>query len=388
MAKIAVVGAGMGGLAFASAMRNSQHEVKVYEQASELAELGAGISLWANGTRLFEEMGIAERMASDACETDVAFFRDEDGAVAASQPLARDNWYRNAYGYPYYGALRTTLQSAMLDVIGVDNIQLGKQLVRIDDTGAQAEMHWADGSSDTADLIIGADGIKSIVRNAVDASARPIFTGNCAFRGRALTTDLHLLPEPHSFTDWMGDGKHVLNFPVGGDFKYTTIVVFLDGPETWEHEEWRIPADPAAIRKLFDGWHPAVSEMLEHVNLSERWGLFQVSPMQSWYKGRTVLIGDAAHGMLPHHGQGAISSFEDAITLAHILNDEKLVGMPEKLAVYEQERKSRGELIQRSSRELNACLHLPEGPARIKRAEVLSKLPEHFGWLHNHVCRP
>ena len=388
MAKIAVVGAGMGGLAFASAMRNSKHEVKVYEQASELAELGAGISLWANGTRLFEEMGIKARMDAESCETDAAYFRNEDGGVVACQPLARDSWYRNAYGYPYYGALRTSLQSAMLDVIGLDNIKLGKQLERIDDSGAQAKMHWADGSVDTADLIIGADGIKSVVRKTVDASAHTIFTGNSAFRGRALTSDLHLLPEPHSFTDWMGDGKHLLNFPVGGDFKYTTIVVFVDGPQAWAHEDWRIPEDPLAIRKLFDGWHPAVLEMLEHVNLSERWGLFQVSPMASWYKGRTVLIGDAAHGMLPHHGQGAISSFEDAITLAHILNDDKVSGMPEKLVVYEQERKARGERIATSSRDLNACLHLPEGPGRTKRAEVLSHMSEHFSWLHEYVCRP
>lgn len=377
----------MAGLAFASVMKNSKHEVMVYEQAEELAELGAGISLWANGTRLFEEMGIAALMAKESCETEAAYFRNEDGTVAAQQLLARDNWYRNAYGYPYYGALRTDLQASLLQVIGRDNIRLGKQLSRLDDSGDAARLYWTDGTVDTADLVIGADGIKSVVRRAVDESAGPVFTGNSAFRGLAKTSDLDLLPEPRSFTDWMGDGKHVLNFPVGHDFKYTTIVVFMDGPEKWEHEVWRVPADPSEVLAQFKGWHPAVAQLLEHVNLSERWGLFQVSPMSSWHCGRVVLVGDAAHGMLPHHGQGAISSFEDAIALAHVLNDESCPTIGEKLVAYENERKSRGEHIQKSSRELNACLHLPAGPRREKRAEVLNNLHEHFSWLHEYVCQ-
>lgn len=387
MARIAVVGAGMGGLAFAAAMRGSRHEVRVYEQATELAELGAGISLWANGTRLFEEMGIAGQMAQRSCETEAAYFRNEDGSIAAQQPLARDDWYRRTYGYPYYGALRTDLQSALLDVIGRDTIHLGKQLQRIDDEGEQATLYWADGSSDSADLVIGADGIKSVVRKLVDPAARPVFTRSSAFRGLARTEQLYLLPEPHSFTDWMGDGLHLLNFPVGADFQYTTIVVFVDGPSEWSHDSWRIPADPKEIRARFAGWHPAVAQLLDHVNLSERWGLHQVSRMDSWHRGRVVLIGDAAHGMLPHHGQGAISSFEDAITLAHILNDDSLVGMPEKLLCYERERKPRGERIQQSSFNLNACLHLPPGPSREQRRQVLVKLAEQFSWLHSYVCR-
>ncbi|GAA5233553.1 FAD-dependent monooxygenase [Verticiella sediminum] len=376
----------MGGLAFASAMRNSQHEVTLYEQAAELAELGAGISLWANGTRLFEEMGIAALMAQRSCETDAAYFRNEDGSVAALQPLARDNWYRQAYGYPYYGALRTDLQASLLAVLGRDSIRLGKQLIQLDDSGDEAKLQWADGTVDTADLVIGADGIKSVVRRAIDPTAQALFTGNSAFRGLAKTSELDLLPEPHSFTDWMGDGKHVLNFPVGNDFKYTTIVVFLDGPRRWEHEAWRVPCDPAEVLAQFKGWHPAVGQLLEHVNLSERWGLHEVSKMATWRRGRAVLIGDAAHGMLPHHGQGAISSFEDAITLAHVLNDASLATMEDKLAVYESERKPRGERIQKSSRDLNACLHLPEGAQRTKRSAVLANLSEHFSWLHNYVC--
>lgn len=386
MTKIAVVGAGMGGLAFAAAMRGSDHEVTLYEQAPEIGELGAGISLWANGTRLFEEMGIAELMATRSCETEAAYFRNEDGSVAAEQSLARDNWYRDNYGYPYYGALRTDLQASLLEVLGTDNIRLAKQLVTIEDTAEGAVLHWADGTSDTADLVVGADGIKSAVRKFVDPEARPVFTCNSAFRGLAKTEDLDLLPEPRSFTDWMGDGMHVLNFPVGPDFKYTTIVVFVDGPDQWEHEEWRVPADTDAMRALFDGWDPAVGQLLEHVNLSERWGLFQVSLMNSWHRGHCVLIGDAAHGMLPHHGQGAISSFEDAIALAHVMKDEGIATIEAKLAAYEGERKARGERIQKSSRELNACLHLPAGPSRERREEVLNALPKHFSWLHEYIC--
>lgn len=387
MARIAVVGAGMGGLALAAAMRGSRHEVTVYEQAAELAELGAGISLWANGTRLFEEMGIADRMAQRSCETEAAYFRNEDGSIAAQQALGRDRWYRRAFGHPYYGALRTDLQAALLDVIGRDTIRLGKQLQHLDDSGEQASLYWADETVDTADLVIGADGIKSVVRKLVEPDARPLYTRSSAFRGLARTRELDLLPEPHCFTDWMGEGLHVLNFPVGPDFEFTTIVVFVDGPEQWPHTSWRIPADPAEIRGRFAGWHPAVAQLLEHVNLSERWGLHQVSKMDRWHRGRVVLLGDAAHGMLPHHGQGAISSFEDAVTLAHILDDDTLDGLSAKLACYERLRKPRGERIQQSSFNLNACLHLPPGPLREQRRQVLARLPEQFAWLHSYVCR-
>lgn len=386
MARIAVIGAGMGGLAFATAMRNSAHEVTVYEQAQELVELGAGISLWANGVRLFEEMGIAELMNRQSCETDAAYFRNEDGSVAALQPLARDNWYRKAYGHPYYGALRTDLQASMLKVLGQGSIRLGKQLVHIDDSGDEAKLHWADGTTDTADVVVGADGIKSAVRRFVDASAVPVYTGATAYRGLAKTAELDLLPEPQSFTDWMGHGQHVLNFPVGHGFEHTTIVVFVDQPGTWDAEAWRVSCDPAEVRAKFDGWHPAVAQLLEHVELGERWGLHQVTHMESWHRHRLVLIGDAAHGMLPHHGQGAISSFEDAIALAHVMNDASLPSVAEKLCAYEEERKDRGERIQKSSRELNACLHLPQGPLRQKRDARLNALSDRFSWLHDYVC--
>ncbi|PIJ50135.1 hypothetical protein BL250_10625 [Erwinia sp. OLTSP20] len=384
MARIAVVGAGMGGLAFAAAMRNSRHEVTVYEQASELVELGAGISLWANGTRLFDEMGIADAMAEQSCETEVAFFRNEDGSVAGSQLLARENWYRNAYGYPYYGAFRTHLQSALLEVVGRERIQLGKQLAGLDESVDEITLRWADGSSNRADLVVGADGIRSVVRQYVSPQAAPVFTGNSAFRGLAKTAELDKLPEPRSFTDWMGDGMHVLNFPVGKNFEYQTIVVFMDGPEKWQHEAWRVPADAESIRAKFHGWHPAVAQLLQHVNLAERWGMFQVSPMQSWHRGRAVLIGDAAHGMMPHHGQGAISSFEDAVALCHVLNDSRISSIAEGLARYQQERKARGEKIQQSSRSLNDCLHLPPGQARTERNAVLNSLDRHFSWLHSY----
>ncbi|WP_074013384.1 FAD-dependent monooxygenase [Candidatus Sodalis sp. SoCistrobi] len=384
MARIAVIGAGMGGLAFAAAMRNSRHDVIVYEQANELTELGAGISLWANGTRLFAEMGIASAMAQRSCETEAAYFRNEDGSVAASQRLARDNWYRQEYGYPYYGAFRTDLQAALLDVVGRENIRLGKPLTRLEDTGEEATLYWADGTRDTADLVVGADGIRSVVRQTVSDTARPVFTGNSAFRGLAKTALLDRLPEPHSFTDWMGEGMHVLNFPIGKDFEYQTIVVFMDGPEKWEHDAWRVPADAAAIGKKFAHWHPAVGQLLEHVNLAERWGMFQVSPLSSWHRGRAVLIGDAAHGMMPHHGQGAISSFEDAIALAHVINNDALSSVAAKFDAYEQERKARGERIQTSSRSVNDCLHLAAGAARLERNRVLNELGRHFSWLHGY----
>jgi salicylate hydroxylase len=384
MKHIAVVGAGMGGLAFAAAMRNRDVEVTVYEQAPEIMELGAGISLFANGTRLFEELGIARSMADLSSEPHEFVFRNEDGDVAAAQPLGRNNWYRNEYGAPYYGALRRDLQSCLLRTVGRTKIHLGKQLVRFDDSGEQARLYWADGKVDTADLVVGADGIKSVVRRGVSESAGVRFTGNSAFRGLARTSELTMLPEPTSITDWMGDGKHILNFPVGKDHGYMTIVVFFDGPDAWTHNEWRVPANPSDSLAAFEGWHPATAQLLEHVNFAERWGMFEVNPLPAWHRGRAVLLGDAAHGMMPHHGQGANSTFEDAVALAKALGDESLPTLTEKLSSYEGERKARAERIQRASRALNECLHRPPGPGRDRRRQVLQSLPKEFSWIHSH----
>jgi salicylate hydroxylase len=384
MKRIAVVGAGMGGLAFAAAMRNRDLEVVVYERAPQLIELGAGISLFANGTRLFEQLGIAQRMAELSNEPRRFYFRDEAGAVVAAQPLGSDDWYRKEYGAPYYGALRRDLQASLLSTVGRTHIKLGKQLIRLDDSGEEARLYWADGTIDTADLVVGADGIRSVVRSFISESAGVRFTGNSAFRGLARTSDLTLLPEPTSITDWMGDGKHILNFPVGSGYRYTTIVVFMDGPATWTHSEWRVTANPADVLPIFESWHPAARQLLQHVSFSERWGMFEVSPLQTWYRGRAVLLGDAAHGMMPHHGQGANTTFEDAIALANVLGDQSLPTLHEKLACYERERKARAERIQRVSRAANDCLHLPPGPERERRQHVLQSLPQQFAWMHSH----
>jgi salicylate hydroxylase len=347
-------------------------------------ELGAGISLFANGTRLFEALGIANGMAELANEPQAFYFRDEAGVVVAEQPLGRDNWYRNEYGAPYYGALRKDLQSCLLRTVGQSNIHLGKQLVRFDESADEGRLYWADGTVDTADLVVGADGIKSVVRGWVSESTGVRFTGNSAFRGLVRTSELTLLPEPTSITDWMGNGKHILNFPVGNAYGYTTIVVFMDGPETWPHREWRVSANPEELLAEFEGWHPAAGQLLSHVNLAERWGMFELDPLPTWHRGRVVLLGDAAHGMMPHHGQGANTTFEDAVALANVLVDQTLSTLAQKLSSYERERKARAEKIQRASRAANVCLHLPPGPVRDRRQQLLQNLPQEFGWMHVH----
>jgi salicylate hydroxylase len=175
-----------------------------------------------------------------------------------------------------------------------------------------------------------------------------------------------------------------LNFPVGKNSEYTTIVVFFDGPETWTHNEWRVSADSAQMLSEFEGWHPAAGELLKHVNFTERWGLFEVNPLPTWHRGRVVLLGDAAHGMMPHHGQGANTTFEDAVALAKALGDESLPTLSEKLCSYERERKARAERIQQVSRAANECLHLPPGPGRARRQQLLQSLPERFSWIHSY----
>jgi salicylate hydroxylase len=223
-----------------------------------------------------------------------------------------------------------------------------------------------------------------VLRPCVTESVGLRFTGNSAFRGLVQTSELTLVPEPTSITDWMGDGKHILNFPVGKNYGYTTVVVFVDGPEVWTHNESKVFANPSDLLAEFKGWHPAAQQLLEHVNFAERWGMFEVSSLPTWYRGRAVLLGDAAHGMMPHHGQGANSTFEDAVALANALANKALPSLIDKLSSYERERKARVERIQQVSRATNDCLHLPPGRGRDRRQQMLQSLPQQFSWMHNH----
>jgi len=380
--RIGIVGGGIGGLTLALALRRRGLAADIYEQASEMREIGAAVALSGNATRELERLGLVEAIAAYACEPSELIWRGwADDTRVASFPVALGGAYRTRFGAPYFGIHRADLQRVLVTAHGPERLHLGYRLVAIEQTGDVVRLDFANGRSVEVDVLIGVDGVRSTVRRHVVGEERAVYSGTSAFRGIVPVRDLPSLPEPRALQFWMGPGAHLLHYAIGPDGTDVNFFAVVEGPAHWTHETWTAPTKPEAAVAAFAGWHPAVVEMVTAVRHRVLWGLFTVRPLRTWRRGRTVLMGDAAHGMLPHHGQGANTTIEDAITLAELLPVDGKQGFDAAMAAFEGLRRVRTRVIQRSARATNAVLHLSDDAIE-GRAAVLSHFAERFGWIH------
>lgn len=387
--RIAIVGAGIGGLTLAIELRRQGLEPQVYEQADELREVGAAVALSANATRfLRERTGIGTGLADKAADVDGLIFRDGRDGRAIGRVLSRAEYYERC-GAPYYGIHRADLQQLLAGALGGEGLHLGKRLVAVDDSGRAAVLHFADGDTAEADLVIGADGVKSLLRREVVGYDDASFSGCYGWRGIVAPEHLDLLPDPEAIQFWMGPGGHLLHYPIGSGEQNFLLVKRLDGP--WPEESWVAPAEPGEHLAAFEGWHPAVTQMISAVAGGERWGLFHRPPLHKWSKGRITLLGDAAHAVVPHHGQGANQSIEDAIVLADCLvgalaSGEDWEGPRRR---YQELRLERTRTVQVASITTADVLHLPDGAraeARNARLAAPDAWERHLAWIHEYVA--
>ena len=180
-------------------------------------------------------------------------------------------------------------------------------------------MTFADGKSVEADAVIGADGVRSTARRFVAGDDGLLYSRTSGFRGIVPVAKLPALPDPQAIQFWMGPSAHLLHYAIGAAGTHVNFLAVVEGPPDWPHaEKGLLPSTDAEALALFQGWHPAVVEMIAAVRHEARWGLFLARPLKSWRRGRVMLIGDAAHAMLPHHGQGANTTIEDAVALAEL----------------------------------------------------------------------
>ncbi len=380
--RIGIIGGGIGGLTLALALRRRGLAADVYEQASELREIGAAVSLSANASREFERLGFLDAIAAQSCEPSELIWRDwRHGRREAAFPIAMGGAYRQRFGAPYIGIHRADLQRVLGGAHGPDGLHLGHRLVGIVETNNVINIDFANGHRTEVDILIGADGARSYVRGYVTGEESAIYSGTSAFRGIVPVRDLPLLPDPQALQFWMGPDAHLLHYAIGKSGKDVNFFAVVEGPKHWPNANWIAPASPDEAAVAFAGWHPAVVEMVCAVSHKVRWGLFTVKPLRTWRRGRAVLLGDAAHGMLPHHGQGANVSIEDAITLAELLPARRTEDFDEAVRLYQTARRARTRIIQRSSRATNAVLHLPDD-AVAGRSERLGQVHERFGWIH------
>jgi salicylate hydroxylase len=383
--RVAIIGAGIGGLALGLALRERGIAAEVFEQAPALTELGAAVGVGGNATRLLRRMGLLEELESVATvPTELVYRHWRTGERIAAHPVRNDDAYLKRVGAPWLGIHRAEYQRVLGTAYGSEGLHLGHRLVDLVQEPDVVTLTFANGRTAQADLVVGADGVRSVVRGCVTDGDDIVYSGTSGFRGIVAREQLAALPDPEAIQFWMGPDAHLLHYAIGGNANEVNFLAVVEGPRTWdEAARWQADAGKDELRAPFSGWHPAVTEMIDAAAPDIRWGLFVVKPLLHWYRGRVVLLGDAAHAMLPHHGQGANTTLEDAFTLAALLPDVASGDLEPVLARYQRLRRTRTRQIQRSSWATNALLHLRDDhPDLSWRDAKMASFSDEFAWIH------
>lgn len=372
---VAVVGAGLGGLAAAGALLRVGATVDVYEQAFALREAGVGMHLGSNGSRLLFRWGLEEALRAVAVRPEALEVRAPDGRLLVRRPMG-DTWEKE-YGAPHLTVLRSDLHALLADRVPPGSFRLGARLTSWTEDGDGVRLRFADGRQASADLVVGADGVHSVVRRAVAGQELPVFSGSSALRGVVSAADVPGLA-PDTMYMWVGPEARLLVAPVDAGRRLTYVAIL---PETGLVEEsWSATGDAAALAAAFDGWHDDVSSLVRVAGTPGRWALYDREPLPRWGSGRTTLLGDAAHPMLPHHGQGAGQALEDAVALAHFLD-----GTPAGLRNYEKFRRPHTTLVQLGSRSGGARKERPTADAPKGGAGGgLQQVVDDLSWVHHY----
>lgn len=342
--KAVVVGGGIGGVAAALALHRQGVEVEVYEQASALTEVGAGVSLAPNGLLMLEHLGVGpsvERLAAHHARTELVH---ADGTPVAHAPEQFARPGRNK------GIHRADLLSLLKDELPAGLIHTGHRAVDFFQTASDATVTFANGATVTADVVIGADGIHSTLQGYVVAPSEPVFSGVVAARGLVPALDIY---PADTMRMWVGKDKHFLVFPVRAG-ELLNYVGFVPSP-TKVRESWSAEGNPEALAAHFAGWDPVIGQIIEAITgpggSGFEWGMYDRAPLSRWSVGRLTLLGDAAHPMLPHLGQGVNQALEDGVSLAVLLGAlEDPAGVPDVLRTYESLRRERTAEVQIGSR--------------------------------------
>jgi salicylate hydroxylase len=339
----AIVGGGIGGLATAATLTRAGIDVSVYEQAAAIGEVGAGVLLGPNSVRLLHRLGLAAAIdeAGGWVGEGSAYYRRDGTRVAPVMTTDSSGWAA------MYGMHRADLVDMLQRAIPAGSVHPGHRAISFTQTADRARVTFSNGTVAEADVVIAADGIHSALQPFVTAAATPVFSGSVAYRGVLDTARVPWWP-PRVFQVWMGEGKHVIVFPVRAG-QLLNFVCFVPADQAMR-ESWSAPGDPDALRAAFDGWAAPVTGLLAEVDSTFWWGLYDREPLAEWTNGRLALLGDAAHPMLPHLGQGANQSIEDAFALAAVLKDTPAADVPAALRHYASVRRRRTDLVQEGSR--------------------------------------
>lgn len=346
---IGIVGAGIGGLVAAIALRRAGHDVIVFEQAKEFARVGADINLTPNAVRALDGLGVGEAARVTAARPSHRISRTYDTGEETSRLEMADS-AEQRYGAPQLTIHRADLLAALADMVPAECVALGKRAKSIvpDDKGVS--LSFEDGTSVRVGVLIGADGIHSAVRTAMFGAESPRFTGIVAYRAVVPAERVSAVPNLGAFTKWWGPNpeSQIVTFPLN---RGKDIFIFATTPQdTWHLESWTAPGSVDELREQYVAYHPDARALLDACDTVLKTALYERDPMTAWASGRMVLLGDAAHPMLPFMAQGAGMAIEDAVVLARHLEGIAAGDAPKALKRYEEARIERASKIQLGSR--------------------------------------
>jgi salicylate hydroxylase len=372
--RVAIIGGGIGGVAAGAALLQHGLHVNLYEQAPALTEVGAGVAIQPNGVRALEQLGLGDQLRRLGAKWLDPQFRRFDGSYAAAM------WPQElASKIEVYGMHRADLLAMFVGRLLPESINTGHRCVGFYQHDDEATVIFANGERANADIVIGADGIHSTLQQYVAAPSAPLYSGSLAYRG-IIAAACVSWPKGQ-MRNWLGAGKHFLAFPVRGN-ELLNYVGFVSSDEPLK-ESWSAVGDPAALAREFAGWDPMVEAIIAQVKTTFRWGLFDRAPLPTWTRRRLILLGDAAHPMLPHAGQGANQAIEDAIALATMLSRANRESAPRALAIYESLRRERAAGVQRMSRFNGGLYEATSGDLKA-RDEQLASVPLARAWIWNY----
>lgn len=342
--EVAIVGGGIGGLAAALSLHERGVDVTVYEQAPELGEIGAGVLMTPNGVRHLERLGVGDALAKlgGPVSDGSTYYRMDGSKVAPILTTDSSGWNG------MYGMHRADLLSILADALPAHVVQTGHRCVGFEQDADSARLTFENGATAEAHAVIAADGIHSSLQRHVTEPPPPVHSGSVAYRGLLPMESLPAWPRGVSQL-WMGEGKHFLTYPV----RSGELLCYIGFIPSDEHavESWSAPGDPVALAEAFRGWDSPVEELLSKVESTFWWGLYDREPLSNWTDGRLALMGDAAHPMLPHLGQGANQAIEDGAALAIMLAEADRGDVAEALSSYEALRRPRTTQVQYAARD-------------------------------------
>ena len=356
--KILIAGAGLGGLSAAGCLLKAGFDVEIYEHAPSLGEVGAGIQMSANAMHVLNYLGIGEKISAQSVRPEAYVFRLHNTGEIIDRFNLSDE-HLALHKAPYNQAHRADLHGLLTDmVLGLkpNSIHLNKTVKYFNESERDVSLFFEDGTKVIGDVLIGADGIKSVVRDQISGKVPATYTGDSAWR---ITVPKEVLPKnfmEQVMSVWMGPGKHAVTYWI----KRGTLLNFVGSVETpvASDESWTAKFPWEEMKSNFKGWHSDIQTVIDLADRNEcfRWALYSRPVVKNWSTPRATILGDAAHATLPYLAQGAAMAIEDGAILARCLSDVSEISKA--LNLYERNRYDRTKRVVETSNANRKLFHL------------------------------